>query len=108
MKESMGFLPLAAQAVGNRFVELRYLGREFFRGPKILRVPKYIDPLTAEKNIAADMIEMLFGIHGQNQVIRANRASITVNRLSRQPVSAAVDDKCSCVADCKSCIDRPR
>jgi hypothetical protein len=43
------------------------------------------------------MIEVVFGIYGHDSIFGMNCASIAVNRLSRHPVSAGINDKRGCV-----------
>ena len=105
MKKGMGFLALAAQAVGNRIVELGNLGGEFLGGSLILGVPEDVDSQAAEEAIAADMIEVLLGVHGQDSIAGANRASVAMDRLRRHPVSAGIDDERGGVASDKAGID---
>ena len=108
MEEGMGFLALAAQAVESGIVEHGNLGRKLLGGSLILGVSVDVDSEVAKEAIAADMIEVLLGVHSQDSIAGTNRASVAMNRLRRHPVCAGVDDERGGIARHKAGIDAPR
>jgi hypothetical protein len=90
VEERRSFACRAALRVGDDAVELVHLGMKFRGRAGEGSVPPDFDALRAEKGVAADVVEMFFGIEYAQAVFGPDGGGVSMDGLPRQRVAAGI------------------
>src|ERR1700678_2862025 len=91
VKESFGFAVRATGLVLNGGVELGDFSLKFLFGSNRSKVGPDVDALFAKEAVAADVIEVLFGVNDAKLVAESGGGGVAVERLRRERVGAGID-----------------